>query len=225
MQQTNEALVMQYRPFVRKLARRMKKRLTHTVDTDNLEQAGMIGLIESAARFRGDKGASFETFVGHRIKGAMLDAVRESDWAPRSVSRAGREITKAIHDIELKEQRPARETEIADRLGISLDDYHARLVDMATHHIFSFDEAPAGMTAACPSPRPEHVVERERLDLALREAMTSLPEREAMIIERTFFAGATLIEIGTELGITESRVCQLRTQATARLRAKLKDWK
>ena len=154
----------------------------------------------------------------------MLDAVRESDWAPRSVSRAGRDIAKAIHDIEVKEQRQARE-KIAERLGISLDDYHARLVDMATHYIFSFDEAPAGMDAACPSPRPHRVVEQERLDSDLREAMATLPEREALIIERTFFAGATLIEIGTELGVTESRVCQLRTQAVARLRAKLKDWK
>lgn len=120
------------------------------VDRDDLERAGMVGLIEAASRFRAADGATFKTFIGHRVRGAMLDSLREGDWAPRWVARAGREIAQAIRAIEVAEQRPAREVEIAERLGLSLDDYRRVLNDTQMHHIFSIDEAPNAIDAESP---------------------------------------------------------------------------
>ncbi len=225
-QASNEALAIQYRPFVRRLAQHVKHRLHHhRVELDDLEQAGLVGLIENAPRYEAKHGASFETFIGHRIRGAMIDSLRKGDWTPRPVHRAARDIARAIHDIEVAAQRPAREAEIAERLGLSLDGYRAVLHDTETRHILSIDEAPNAADTESLSPRPEHEAERERFDSDLREAIAALPERERLVIEWTFVDGMTLLEAGKVLGVGEARACQLRNQAVLRLRAKLGDWK
>lgn len=219
-QAIDKALVERYVPFVRRAAQHLKQRMPRA-DRDDLEQAGMVGLIECVARFRAENAATFETFIGHRVRGAMLDSVRKADWAPRSVNRAARDIAKAIHAIEVAESRPAREVEIAERLGLSLDDYHRALTDTATRHILSIDEAPAAQHVESLCPRPDDEVAQARLDSDLSLAIAALPERERMIIEATFFDGEMLHEVGARMGVCESRVCQLRASAVARLRARL----
>ncbi len=188
----------------------------------------MEGLIEAAPRFTAEGGACFETFVGRRIRGAMLDSVREGDWTPRSVHRAGRDISKAMRAIEVAERRPARESEIAERMGLTLTAYRKVLLDTTCQHVFSSDgedhaEQIHGVTEGLTQspPPPDEALERQGFQGAVHKAIAKLPEREQLIVQRTFFDGATLLEVGTELGITESRVCQLRTQAVARLKAQL----
>jgi len=225
-QRSNEALVEEYRPLVRRTARYLKHRLPRSVEIADLEQAGMAGLIEAAPRFNGTDGASFETFIGYRVRGAMLDSLREGDWVPRSVARASRELAQAIRAIEVAEQRPARESEIASLMGLTPTAYRKMLLDVSVQHVFSSEDhaehihgVTEGLTQN-PLP-PDEVVEMEGFLGRLHKAIAKLPERERMIIERTYFDGATLEEVAVELGISESRVCQLRTQAVARLRAQL----
>lgn len=227
----NDALVRQYRPLVRRIARRMRRRLGHhRVELEDLEQAGMLGLLDAAPKFNALSGASFETYAGYRIRGAMVDSLRDGDWAPRSVPRAARDLAQAIHTVEVTTQRPARESEIADLLGLSLAEYRRTLLDVSTHHVFSSEEheeqthsVTEGLTSR--PPQPDESLASEGFHSAVHKALAELPERERYIFESTFFGGRTLRGVGDELGITESRACQLRTQAVARLRTKLGDWK
>ena len=219
-QTTAEALVENYRPLVRRIAQHLKRRVSHRAEMNNLMQAGMEGLIESAPRYKPESGASFDTFAGYRIRGAMYDSLREHNWAPRSVTRNGRAIAEAISAVELREQRPARESEIAAHMGLTLNEYRERLLESSTQHVFSLDEAPAVNNAACQRPTLEEEVAAEQFDTRLRAAIAALPERERRVIEWTH-EGMTLSEAGRILGVKESRACQLRTQGVARLRAQL----
>lgn len=215
MQGSNDALVQQYRPLVRWVARGLKRRMPRAA-LEDLEQAGFMGLIEAAPRYRAENGASFETYIGWRIRGSMVDSLREGDWTPRSVAKATREIAQAIREIEVAEQRPAREIEIAERLRLSLADYRKVLGDVRGCYVLNLDEAPGAMDIPSCS-QPEEAAFKAKLGAAI----AALPERERLIVERTFFDGAMLVEIGSELGVTESRTCQLRGQAVSRLRATL----
>lgn len=153
----------------------------------------------------------------------MIDSLRHGDWVPRSVSRASRHLAAAIRAIEVAEQRPARESEIAERVGLSPAAYRRMLLDTSVQHIFSSDdheEQIRGVTEGLTQspPPPEETLEVEGFLNALHKAIARLPERERMIIEKTFFDGATLSDVAAEQGVTESRICQLRTQAVARSR-------
>lgn len=217
-QTTAEALVEEYRPLVRRIAHCLKRGVKHRAEIDDLMQAGMEGLLTAAPRYSPESGASFATFAGYRIRGAMYDALRDDDWAPRSVARGGREIAEAIHAVELREQRPARESEVAAHMGLALNEYRERLLESSVHHVFSIEEMPSAMDAQAPSDG----IDEEEAEEKIRAALASLPERERYIIEQTYLGDATLLEVGNALGLTESRVCQLRTQGVARLRARLR---
>lgn len=210
------ALVEEFRPLVRRIAHSIKRRVSR-VEIDDLVQAGLEGLIKAAPRFKPEFGASLATFVGHRIRGAMVDSLRETDWAPRSVSRAGRSITKAIRVVEVREQRPARETEIAAEMDLTLEDYRALLYDATCHHVFNLESTPAAYETTA----LDHHIDDDDVQEKIRAALALIPERERYIIEATYLGDATLLECAGELGITESRVCQLRSQGVARLRALL----
>lgn len=221
-QASNEALVMEYRPLVRQIAQHLKSKMPKA-DLEDLEQVGMVGLFQAASRYRATEGTTLKTFIGYRIRGAMLDSMRQGDWAPRSVNRAARDIAKAIRAIENQKNRPAREVEIAERLVVSVEAYRGLLTETASRHVFSFQEAPEAVDVGTSYTAPEDAAEEAQLTSNLEAAIAALPERERLIIEATFFGEATLREIGDQMGVTESRVCQLRSQAVARLKAKLGD--
>ena len=124
-----DALVMRHAELVKRIAYHLAGRLPASVEVDDLIQAGMLGLLEAAANFTAGRGASFETYAGIRIRGAMIDALRKLDWAPRSVHRKSREVAKAIRDLEAELGREARDAEIATRMGIDLADYHRIVQD------------------------------------------------------------------------------------------------
>src|SRR5690554_2690306 len=131
-------LIEQHAPLVRRIAYHMLARLPNTVQDDDLIQAGMIGLLEAAKKYDAGKGASFETFVGIRIRGAMLDEMRRGDWVPRSVHRNTRLVSEAVRKVEAKTGRDAQDKDIAAELGIGVDEYFAMLHDTMGGKLFSF---------------------------------------------------------------------------------------
>lgn len=229
--QQGDALVREHAPLVRRIAYHLMGRLPSSVEVGDLIQAGMIGLLEAARNYAPSRSASFETYAGIRIRGAMLDELRKTDWTPRSVHRRAREIAEAIHRIESETGRDADEAEVARRLGLSMDDYHQALADAASCRLLSLDghgedDGDDGIDVAdAGNPDPSQALELGGRTHALADAITTLPERERMVMSMYYDDELNLKEIGAVLGVTESRVCQIHGQALTRLRSRLKDWR
>jgi RNA polymerase sigma factor for flagellar operon FliA len=207
----------------------MMNRLPPSVQVDDLIQAGMIGLLEASRHYDKSRGASFETYAGIRIRGAMLDEIRRSDWTPRSVHRKARMVSEAMRNIENSEGRDARDVEVAEVMGLSLQDYHKILLDSSGCRVFSVEELrtvgelPAEGSDSTPSEPLEGFQKSEFKD-SLAEAIAGLPERERLVIALYYDDEMNLREIGQVLGVTESRACQIHSQATFRLRSRLSEW-
>jgi RNA polymerase sigma factor FliA len=218
-----DSLVLQHAELVKRIAYHLAGKLPPSVEVDDLIQAGMLGLLEAAANYAADRGASFETYAGIRIRGAMIDALRKLDWAPRSVHRKARAVIAVMQDIERRTGRDARDAEIAQAMGVSLDEYHAIVQDAASCRLASLDDAVASAAAGTADPFREAADERFRA--ALSEAIEGLPERERLVMSLYYSDELNLKEIGAVLKVTESRVCQLHGQALMRLKARLADWR
>lgn len=180
-------LIRQHAPLVKRIAHHMLGRLPDSVQVDDLIQAGMIGLLEAARKYDGGKGASFETYAGIRIRGAMLDEIRRGDWAPRSVHRNSRRISDAIKQIESVKGRDAEDAEVAEFLGISQDEYHGILQDSAGCRLFSYEEViekseSGGDVFEAETPNPLDGIERGAFQQQLAEAIKGLPEREQLVL-------------------------------------------
>lgn len=229
-QQTQNICVEDYAPLVKRIAHHMMMRMPASVQVDDLIQAGMIGLLEAAQKYDAGKGASFETYAGIRIRGAIVDEMRRGDWAPRSVHRNGRRIADAISRIEAREGRDAEDGEVAEEMGVSLEEYHSMLSDTNASRLFSFDESfaedshPASLVTTGEFANPQETVSRDLLKQSLAEAITQLPEREKMVLALYYDEELNLKEIGQILGVSESRVSQIHSQAAARLRGRLTAW-
>lgn len=219
-----DELVRSHADLVRRIAYHLLSRLPSSVDVDDLVQAGMIGLLEAAAQFQDGKGASFETYAGIRIRGAMLDSLRHLDWTPRSVHRRARELAQVIQQIERETGAEATPVAIATKMGISLDEYHRIVQDASSCHLASLEDM-EGVDPADEQLDPLRVVADGRFREALAEAISGLPEREKLVMSLYYQDEMNLKEIGMVLGVTESRVSQLHGQAVSRLKARLSGWK
>ncbi|MFA5530291.1 MAG: RNA polymerase sigma factor FliA [Thiohalomonadaceae bacterium] len=224
--ESTDAQVEHYAPLVKRIAHHLMGRLPHSVQVDDLIQAGMIGLLEALKHYDDAHGASFETYAGIRIRGAMLDEVRRNDWAPRSVHRKARQLAEAVHSVETREGREASAREIAAELEISLDEYHVLLADASGHRFFSLDDTTGGdspIVEHIPDERPGVLagLQHDEFQGELAEAIAGLPERERLVMALYYDEEFNLKEIGAVLGVTESRVCQIHSQALLRLRARL----
>ena len=219
-----EALVTRHAELVKRIAYHLAGRLPASVEVDDLIQAGMIGLLESAANFTADRGASFETYAGIRIRGAMIDALRQLDWTPRSVHRKAREVAAVIRAIETEHGREARDAEVAERMGIALEEYHRVLQDASTCHVSSLDDSPHATEIADRHADPLRDTESAEFRVALADAIAELPERERLVMSLYYDDELNLKEIGAVLKVSESRICQLHGQALVRLKARLGDW-
>jgi RNA polymerase sigma factor for flagellar operon FliA len=227
---TPAEVVAQHTSLVRRIAFHLVSRLPATVQADDLIQSGMIGLLEAFRNFEPTHGASFETFAGIRIRGAMLDEIRRQDWAPRSLFRKMRQVSAAMREIENTEARDARDAEVAAKLGISLDEYHRILKDASSHKVFSTEDLGAGVDGIADGlfgrlAGPLESLEGEEFRASLARAVASLPEREKLVMSLYYDQELNLREIGDLMGVTESRVCQIHGQAVLRLRARLRDWR
>jgi RNA polymerase sigma factor for flagellar operon FliA len=219
-----DALVMRHAELVKRIAYHLAGRLPASVEVDDLIQAGMLGLLEAAANFTAGRGASFETYAGIRIRGAMIDALRKLDWAPRSVHRKSREVAKAIRDLESELGREARDAEIATRMGVDLADYHRIIQDTVACQMTNIDDTATGeINDHRNDPFADIVDENFRTELT--QAIGELPEREKLVMSLYYGDDLNLKEIGAVLKVTESRVCQLHGQALTRLKARLSSWR
>ena len=224
--------VEDYAPLVKRIAQHMMVRMPACVQLDDLIQAGMIGLLEAARKYDVSRGASFETYAGIRIRGAMVDEMRRGDWAPRSVHRNARRVSEAIQQVEGRTGRDAQDTEVAEELRVSLDDYFGILRDANSSRLFSYEETygdgdssqqATGVSSDHASPLEG--IQRSALKQSLAQAITQLPEREKMVLALYYDQELNLKEIGQALGVSESRVSQIHSQAALRLRSRLAEWR
>jgi RNA polymerase sigma factor for flagellar operon FliA len=219
-----------YLPMVQRAAHRMIGRLPANVEIDDLIQAGMLGLMDAMQRYEQGHGAQFETFAMQRVRGAMLDELRGTDWVPRSVRKSQRDIAGAVQALEHSLKRAPTDAEIARHMGVKLEDYHAMLVDVHGAQLVYADdyETAEGETSfldrhVAPDAQsdPAHQLADRRFREALVAAIERLPEREQYVMSMYYEHDMNLKEIAAVLGVTESRVCQLHSQSVARLRARL----
>ncbi|RKZ89675.1 MAG: RNA polymerase sigma factor FliA [Gammaproteobacteria bacterium] len=227
--QSKTDLVTQHASLVKRIAYHLIARLPHTVDVEDLIQAGMIGLLDASQHYDANQGASFETYAGIRVRGAMLDEIRRNDWAPRSVHRKAREIAAVIQKIEQQNGRNAQDNEVAKALDISIEEYHQQLYDSSGHHVFSLDDFnDSDELHAHPisdnQSEPEQETQVSDFQAALVNAIKILPERERLMMGLYYNDELNLKEIGEVLGVSESRVSQIHSQTIIRLRSKLSDW-
>lgn len=226
------ALVERHSPMVKRIAHHLLGRLPANVQVNDLIQSGMVGLLEASRKYDASKGASFETFASIRVRGAMLDDVRKEDWAPRSVHRNARSIAQAIKTIEGRTGRDAQDNEVADELGISLDDYYRYLQDSAGTRLFSFDDITENDESVLSIQEnkskmgtdPLDGVQQQHFKSNLAQAIGTLPDRERLVLALYYREELNLKEIGSILGVSESRVSQIHSQAALRLRSRLVEW-
>lgn len=227
-----DELILNYSPLVKYVAGRLASSLPQTVDTADLISYGIFGLIDAIEKFDPGRAIKFETYAISRIKGAIIDELRAMDWVPRSVRSRAREIEAAYVKLENLLRRVPSDQEVADHMGVTLKEFQDILAKLSYTSVVSFEELWVGgerdeSQNAIGSIRddtaedPVAIFESAEIKDILAGAIEKLPERERTVIALYYYEGLTLKEIGTVLGVTESRVSQLHTKAVLRLRAKL----
>lgn len=226
-----EQCVKEYAPLVKRIAYFMMLKLPQSVQVDDMIQAGMIGLLDAAGRYDEMRGAQFETYASQRIRGAMLDELRNSDWLPRSTRRSVRRIESAISATQQRGGKAPSESEIATELGISLLDYQQLLLDARGAQLVYYEDFHHSdgedffeRYDADSKANPMEMLLDERFRTALIKAIEALPERERILMAMHYEQDMNLREIGAVMGVSESRVCQIHSQAVARLRSMLKGY-
>jgi RNA polymerase sigma factor for flagellar operon FliA len=229
--QDEEASILDHLPLVKWIAYRLAVRLPHNLEVQDLISAGTLGLLQALRDFDPSRKNRFETYASIRIRGAMLDAIREQDWAPRSFRDRYKRYVHSIHALEKRLGRPPEDDEIRKELGLTLDQYHEFLARARPLSFLSLEDLHLSQkvleevpSKACQvrSVDPAVAAEVQEVRELLAEAIESLPEREQRIIQLYYFEELNLKEIGKVLGIGESRVCQLQAQALMRLKGRLR---
>ena len=223
-----DQLVQSFAPLVKRIAYHLMARLPASVEVDDLIQNGMIGLLDAIGRFESGLGAQFETYAAQRIRGAMLDGLRENDWLPRNLRRDLRRIEETIARLEQQHGRQPSENELAAAMGLALADYQKMLQDARGHQLISFEDMveegeedflERHLTDDVSD--PSRILEDTNLRKLLVQSIEALPEREKLMMALYYEQDLNLREIGEVMGVSESRVCQIHSQAVARLRAQL----
>lgn len=226
-----DEVIRNYSSLVKRIAHHLVGRMPSHISVDDMIQSGMIGLMEAAQKYDETKGASFETYAGIRIRGSMLDEVRRGDWAPRSVHRNSRKVAEAIRQVESRTGRDAKDREISQALGISSEEYHGMLQDSMATKLFSLndllgeDDSVLVEKERGNHQEPLEKLQKEGLLESLTEAIRQLPEREQLVLSLYYDEELNLKEIGEILGVSESRVSQIHSQAAHRLRGRMQGWK
>ena len=227
---SREELIISYHPLVRTIACRMARRLPPSVDVDELINVGMLGLIDAVDRFDPERGVPFKSYAEIRIQGAMIDALRNDDWVPRSVRRKANRIEDARTQLSRNLSRDPTREEMAKALGTSVGEYENLVRDARITRLISLDvsttddgrtplvESVSGLDDA----DPETQLGMEQLKELVTHAVNCLPEKERVAVTKYYLQGLTLRQIGAILGVTESRACQLRGQGIKRLKFRLR---
>jgi len=219
-----QALVLEHLPRVKQIALHLAARLPASVDTDDLIQVGLIGLLKASEDHDATRGASFATYAGIRIRGAMLDELRRHDWLPRSVQGKLRQVSEAITVVEQAQGQLATDEAIARQLALPVDEYRELAAELACARMTTLEELGGDDAVVSAEADPAGETARDAFRRALADAIARLPEREALMMSLYYSEGLNLREIAGVLEVTESRVSQLHGQAIARLRGKLSAW-
>ncbi|MGQ9685202.1 MAG: RNA polymerase sigma factor FliA [Thiobacillaceae bacterium] len=229
--EAGDGLVREYLPLVKRIAYHLMTRLPASVEVDDLIQAGLMGLLDAVERFDDGQGAHFETYATQRIRGAMLDELREADWASRNVRKAARQIEQAIHTLEQRLGRPPSELEIANEMQLDINAYFDLLNDARGAQLLYYEDLHEDggddfleRFADDVSLGPFDILASRHFKRALAQAVAVLPEREKQLMGMYYEQDMNFKEIGAVLGVSESRVCQLHSQAISRLRSRLREW-
>lgn len=227
-QPEREQLVQRFIPLVKRIAYHLMARLPPSIQFEDLVQNGMLGLLDAIDRYQEGFGAQFETYATQRVRGAMLDGLRENDWLPRNLRRELRRIEATINQLEHAHGRAPSERELAEALGMSLAEYQKTLQDARGHQLVYLedfagegDEDFLERHFTDDGANPASIFEDRRLRQQLVDAISRLPEREKLMMALYYEQELNLREIGEVMGVTESRVCQLHSQAIARLRSQI----
>ncbi|MDR2638130.1 MAG: RNA polymerase sigma factor FliA [Zoogloeaceae bacterium] len=222
-------LVEQYAPLVKRIAHHLMTRLPANVQLEDLVQNGMIGLLDAFARYKEGLGAQFETYASQRIRGAMLDGLRENDWLPRQVRREMRRVESALQKLEHQYGRPPSEGELAAALAMSLDEYQKLMQEARGHQLLYLEDFEGedkennflDRHLGSSENDPSRLLEEQDFRHNLVAAIDLLPEREKLVMALYYEEELNQKEIGEILGVSESRVCQLHSQAISRIRGRL----
>jgi RNA polymerase sigma factor FliA len=220
-------MVERHAPLVKRIACHLINRLPSSVQLEDMVQAGMIGLLEATGKYDETQGASFETYAGIRIRGSMLDEIRKNDWAPRSVHRKAREVAEAVRIIENEHGRDARDVEIAETLDMSLGEYYKILQDNSYHKVLSVDDTSINTGETMLDSMSDNApgildgMHKDDMQRLLSDAIAGLPERERLVMALYYDEELNLREIGAVMGVSESRVSQIHSQAIIRLQSRM----
>src|SRR4051812_5375108 len=230
-----ERLILHYSPLVKYVAGRVGVGLPPNIEQADLVSYGIFGLIDAIEKFDISRAIKFETYAISRIKGAIIDELRAIDWIPRSVRYKAREVEKAYAALEARLHRTPTEPEVAEELGITLEELHTIFSQVSFVNVVALDELmSAGQERGdklslvdtledTKAEDPVQAFESEETKYLLAKAINTLPEREKIVVTLYYYEGLTLAEIGQVLGVTESRICQMHTKAVLQLRGKLAD--
>ena len=226
-----DQLIVHYSPLVKYVAGRMATGLPQNVDQADLVSYGIFGLIDAIEKFEPKRGFKFETYAIARIKGNILDELRSIDWVPRSVRAKARAMEKAYAKLEAELHRTPTDRELAEELDLTDDQLQTTLSQISFTGLVALDEMLStgdrgdaitlGDTLADQAPGPVAAYEVEEMRHLLADAINRLPEREKTVLSLYYYEGLTLAEIGSILGVTESRVSQIHTKSVLQLRARL----
>jgi RNA polymerase sigma factor for flagellar operon FliA len=226
-----EQIIVQYAPLVKYVVGRLAINLPTVIDSDDVISYGTIGLIDAVERFDPSRGIKFETYAIARIRGAIIDALRQLDQIPRTARQRAREIEAAIAELEAKLKRPPTDEEVAKHVGMDVDKYREAIVrtsavTLSLDSLLSVDDEEGGGKAYAfedpDSPDPVSSIERREAEALLVVAVKKLPERERLVLSLYYYEELTMKEISRVMEISESRVCQLHAQAILRLRASMR---
>jgi RNA polymerase sigma factor FliA len=233
--QLRERLILHYSPLVKYVAGRVGVGLPPNIEQADLVSYGIFGLIDAIEKFDITRAIKFETYAISRIKGAIIDELRAIDWIPRSVRFKAREVEKAYASLESRLHRSPTEPEVAEELGITLDELHTIFSQVSFVNVIALDEllnvggergdklSLVDTLEDTKAEDPVQAFETEETKYLLARAINTLPEREKIVVTLYYYEGLTLAEIGQVLGVTESRICQMHTKAVLQLRGKLAD--
>jgi len=229
-----EDIVLEHTPLIRYIVNRIAVRLPSHIDLEDLHNTGVIGLMDAIEKYDPEKNCKFKTYAEFRIKGAILDQLRSLDWVPRSVRQKGRKLERAYQDMEQRLGRSANDDEVADSLGIQIDKFHELLNQVRGISLVNLEEIRSrdadgertgGYTDIIEDVQAENPLASVKLTEMKRvvaDTISSLPQKERLVVSLYYYEDLNMKEIGNILGITESRVCQIHTKSMLRLRSRLK---
>ncbi|MBF0124735.1 MAG: FliA/WhiG family RNA polymerase sigma factor [Magnetococcales bacterium] len=228
---SRDEVILRYAPLVKYVANRICMRLPSSVDVDDLYQVGILGLIDAVSKFDPDRGIKFQTYAEFRVRGAILDELRAMDWVPRAIRQAASLIEGAYQELESHYGRPAEDRDVAVKLGISLQELYEQLDEIRGVSIISLEDLRPNsedeewdsldVLADDNTVDPIEKLGLTQLRAVLGQAIEGLPEKERLVITLYYFEELTMGEIGAVLNLTESRISQLHSKATLRIRARM----